>query len=291
MDLAGKRVLVTGVITKDSIAFATAEQLQRCGRGDRADRLRPCETADGARGARGCRERRRCWSSTSTSRRTTAPLVDQLRSGGAGSTASCTRSRTRPRTRSAATSSTRRAETSPTAFQTSAVSLKELGAALLPLMRPRRLDRRARLRRDGRLADLRLDGRREGGAGVDRALPGARPRPARDPREPRLRRPAARPSPPAASRASSGSPTRGPRRRRSAGTSPTRCPSRDDLLPAVRLVPRDHRRDRPRRRRLPRDGDGAERSERALYATVRHARISCKHQVTLPVERLERSMA
>jgi meromycolic acid enoyl-[acyl-carrier protein] reductase len=31
MDLAGKRVLVTGVITKDSIAFATAEQLQRCG--------------------------------------------------------------------------------------------------------------------------------------------------------------------------------------------------------------------------------------------------------------------
>lgn len=31
VDLAGKRVLVTGVITKDSIAFATAEQLQRCG--------------------------------------------------------------------------------------------------------------------------------------------------------------------------------------------------------------------------------------------------------------------
>ena len=59
------------------------------------------------------------------------------------------------------------------AFQVSAYSLASLAKASLPLLRSGRLDRRAHLRRDDRLAGLRLDGRREGRARVHRALPRA----------------------------------------------------------------------------------------------------------------------
>ena len=52
-------------------------------------------------------------------------------------------------------------------------------------------DRLARLRRPGRVADLRLDGRGQGVARVDHAVPRARPRPARDPRQHPVRRPPA----------------------------------------------------------------------------------------------------
>ena len=48
--------------------------------------------------------------------------------------------------------------------------------------------RRARLRRHRRVADLRLDGRRQGRARVGLALPRPRPRAARDPGQPRLGR-------------------------------------------------------------------------------------------------------
>ena len=76
-------------------------------------------------------------------------------------------------------------ESAITAFQTSAYSLKALAVGLVrPVSRGGRVDRRARLRRHRRLAGLRLDGRREGGAGGHLALPGARPRPARRAREP-----------------------------------------------------------------------------------------------------------
>ena len=227
MDLAGKRVLVTGVITKDSIAFATAEQLQQLrGRG-RADGLRPREAADRAGRGAAAAARPRCWSSTSTTPTTTAPLVDAAaRSAGAASTASLHAVAYAPEDALGGNFLDTPPESALTAFQTSAFSLKQLGAALLPLMDARRLDRRARLRRDRRVADLRLDGRREGGAGVDLALPRARPRPARDPRQPRLSRAAEDRRRRRASPASSGSPTRGASRRRWAGTSPTRCRSR-----------------------------------------------------------------
>ena len=112
-------------------------------------------------------------------------------SAGAASTASCTRSPSRPRTRSAATSSTRRRRARSTAFQTSAFSLKALAVALADLYPPEGAsDRRPRLRRHGRLAGLRLDGRGQGRARGDLALPGPRPRPARRARQPRLGRPA-----------------------------------------------------------------------------------------------------
>ena len=62
--------------------------------------------------------------------------------------------------------------------------------AVRPVPGGGRVDRRARLRRHRRLAGLRLDGRGQGGAGGHLALPGARPRPAWRAREPGVRRPA-----------------------------------------------------------------------------------------------------
>ena len=76
-------------------------------------------------------------------------------------------------------------ESAAMAFQTSAYSLKALAAALADLFPEEGAsDRRDGLRRAGRLAGLRLDGRGQGGAGGGQPLPGARPRPARRAREP-----------------------------------------------------------------------------------------------------------
>ena len=150
-------------------------------------------------------------------------------------------------------------ESAVTAFQTSAFSFKSLAAALADLYPEEGGARRRHgLRRVRRLAGLRLDGRREGGARGDLALPGARPRPARRAREPRSAPARSARSPRAASPASRSSPTRGSSRRRWAGTpSDAGAGRRRRLLPAVGPGARDHRRDPPRRRRLPRDGDAA----------------------------------
>ena len=141
------------------------------------------------------------------------------------------------------------------AVQVSAYSLKSLATACRPLMGPGRLRRRHDLRRDRRLAGVRLDGRRQGGAGVHLALPGPRPR----------RRTASACNLVAA----------GPLRTLAAKAIPgfedlenmwsTRAPlgwDNADQTPTAKAVcallsdffPRDLGRDRPRRRRLPRDG-------------------------------------
>ena len=110
------------------------------------------------------------------------------------------------------------------AFETSAFSLKALAAAMLPLLERGEAAGRRRpgLRRQRRLAGLRLGRRLQGRAGVDQPLPRARPRPARRALEPRRRRPAADRG------GLEHRGLRGPRarsgsaRRRWAGTSPTR---------------------------------------------------------------------
>ena len=71
-----------------------------------------------------------------------------------------------------------------TAVQISAYSLKALAVAAQPLMPVGRRGGRPHLRRDGRVAEVRLDGCGQGGVRVDRALPGARPRAEGDPRQP-----------------------------------------------------------------------------------------------------------
>ena len=114
--------------------------------------------------------------------------------------------------------------------------------------------RRAHLRRPVRLAGLRLDGRGQGRVRVDGPLPRPRPR-ARRASAATSSRPA-RSAPPRRSRSRASSSSR-----RSWGSraplgwdvnDPARRPA--CVRPAVRLVPRHDRRDRARRRRLPRDG-------------------------------------
>ena len=112
--------------------------------------------------------------------------------------------------------------------------------------------RRPRLRRLRRLAGIRLDGRLEGGAGGGQPLPGPRPRPARNPREPDLRRPdrlagcrrhprLRRPLRQLAGGRAARLGLRRPDARRTRG-----------LLPALGLVRGDQRRADSRRRRGPR---------------------------------------
>jgi enoyl ACP reductase len=76
-----------------------------------------------------------------------------------------------------------------TAVHVSAYSLKALAVAALPLMERGRLDRRADLRRELRVAGLRLDGRGQGGLRVDQPLLRPRPRAQGHPLQPRRRRP------------------------------------------------------------------------------------------------------
>ena len=62
--LAGKRILVTGVVTRDSIAYHVAERAQRAGRRGDPHRLRPLTAHDRARRGAPAAHRRTCSSST-----------------------------------------------------------------------------------------------------------------------------------------------------------------------------------------------------------------------------------
>jgi enoyl-[acyl-carrier protein] reductase I len=135
VNLAGKRVLVTGVITKDSIAFATAAQLQDGG----AEVLL---TSFGR--ARRLTER--------AAQRLPSPpdvleldvnrgedypaLVEELRSRWGGVDGVVHAVAFAPEDALGGRFLTAPPQSALTAFQTSAVSLKELGAALAPLMGP-----------------------------------------------------------------------------------------------------------------------------------------------------------
>ena len=133
MDLAGKRVLVTGVITKDSIAFATAEQLQRCG-------AEIVLTGFG-------RARRLTERAAARLPRTPevleldvnepahyGPLVDQLRQWWGGVDGVVHAVAYAPEDALGGNFLNTPPSSALTAFETSAISLKQLSAALLPLM-------------------------------------------------------------------------------------------------------------------------------------------------------------
>ena len=62
--LDGKRLLITGVLTKGSIAYTVAERAQEEGAQVRAHRLRPHAPDDRARGRARCPTRRTCSSWT-----------------------------------------------------------------------------------------------------------------------------------------------------------------------------------------------------------------------------------
>lgn len=133
MNLAGKRVLVTGVITKDSIAFATAEQLQRCGAEivltgfGRARRLTE-------RAAQKLPVTPEVLELDVNRAEDYAPLVDALRERWGGIDGLVHAVAFAPEDALGGNFLNTPPESAMTAFQTSAVSLKQLSAALLPLM-------------------------------------------------------------------------------------------------------------------------------------------------------------
>ncbi len=148
-------------------------------------------------------------------------------------------------------------ESVATAFQTSAYSLKALTAGMLEPMKAagRRLGGQPRLRRSLRVADLRLDGRLEGRPGGDHPLPGARPR-----RSSRIRVNTVSAGP---IRTMAGKSIPGFDQIADRWLEPCaarlvldRCDAGrpDGLLPPERLGGDDLRRADPRRRRLPRHG-------------------------------------
>ena len=258
MLLDGKKLVVTGVLTDSSIAFAAARLAQEQG-------AEIVLTSFGRATKLTERAARRLpdppdileldVTDADTPRRACAPSSN---GGGERSTACCTpwlRARGRA---SAADSSTRSWDDVAIALHVSAYSLKSLAAAVTPAdAGRRRARRRARLRRHPGVAAVRLDGRGQGRARVNRSVPRARPRACRSPRRTWC------------------APARCARSRRSVHPRvlgfedvwTKRAPLGWNVAdpepvgprvrrPAVGLVPRHDRRDAARRRRLPCRGRG-----------------------------------
>ena len=189
--LEGKKLLITGVVTKQSIAFAVAEQAQRDGAEvlltgfGRARRLTERAAKRAARPARGAgagREQAR--GHRGAGRRPEGAL------------GSCRRRAARHRLR-ARGGAGRQLPGHPVRQRRPGLRHQRLlaqgaGRRAAPAAGRRARGRQRRgpgLRRLRGLAVLRLDGRVEGGAGIRLALPGPRPRLRRHAREPGGRRP------------------------------------------------------------------------------------------------------
>ncbi len=186
--LDGKRILVTGVLTDDSLAFAAARSRRSkgprsCSPGrvaDGAHAARRPPTAVGARGVGARRDQRRpCRGGPRPAR------VEMGRRR---------RRTSRDRVRSGLVPRRRLPRGTVGGRISRAADLHVLAQGARRTGRTvdarRRLDRRARLRQQrAGVAGLRLDGRREGRARGDVAVPGEDPRPAGHPSEPRRRRP------------------------------------------------------------------------------------------------------
>jgi enoyl ACP reductase len=133
MKLAGKRVLVTGVITKDSIAFATAERLQQAGAEivltsfGRARRLTE-------RAAQKLPVTPEVLELDVNNPDDYPPLVERLREWWGGVDGIVHAVAYAPEDALGGKFLTAPSSSALTAFQTSAVSLRELSVALLPLM-------------------------------------------------------------------------------------------------------------------------------------------------------------
>ena len=186
--LDGKNIVVTGVLTDASLAFAVARLAQSEGAdivltgAGRALSLtqRTARKLDGER--RRVRARRH---------RARAPAVRPRRAGrrsGDASTACSTPSASPPRSRLGDDFMAAQWDDVAVALHVSAYSLKALADAFVPLMTERRVVRRSRLRQPRGLAGLQLDGRRQVGAAERQPLPGQGARAAGHPLQPRRRR-------------------------------------------------------------------------------------------------------
>ncbi len=167
--LEGKKLLVTGVLMDSSIAFHVAKIAQEEGATGRAHLVRahdedhPDDRQPAPRDARGAS------SSTSTDAEHLDSLAERLREHVDGLDGVLHSIGFAPQGAFNFMEGTW--EDVATALHASAYSLKSLAAAALPLMDGRRQRRRAHLRRQVRLAGLRLDGRGQGGLRVDQPLP------------------------------------------------------------------------------------------------------------------------
>ena len=185
--LDGKKIVVTGVLTDASLAFAVA-------------RLAQAEGADIVLTGAG-----RGLSLTQRTARKLDGEVDVLeldvtqpdhlatRPRGAGDEVGprrrcAARHRLRPRRRLGDDFMAAQWDDVAVAVHVSAYSLKALADAFVPLMARRRVVRRARLRQPRRLAGLQLDGRRQVGAAERQPLPRQGARAAGHPLQPRRRR-------------------------------------------------------------------------------------------------------
>ena len=131
MLLDGKKLLITGVLTPQSIAFAAATSAQEQGAeivltnfGRTVGLTR--------RVAKRLPQPAMCSRWTRTTKARSTPCAGSSRRGGGASTGSCTRSRSRRRTRSGGDFLHTPWESVATAFQTSAYSLKAIAVGLLP---------------------------------------------------------------------------------------------------------------------------------------------------------------
>ena len=160
MLLADKRILVTGVLNDASIAFSVAQRAQEEGAEVVLDVVRPRDEPHRSARRAGCRPSPRSSSSTSPTPTHLDALADRVGGQLDGVLHAIGFA---PESCLGGGFLTAPWEDVAVALQVSAYSLKALAVACRPLMRPRRLDRRPRLRQQPRrLARLRLDGRRQG---------------------------------------------------------------------------------------------------------------------------------
>ena len=181
MLLEGKRFLITGVLTPQSIAFAAARSRAGAGRRDRAHELRPDGEPHREDREAAARPRRDVLELDVNEPEHVARVRDEL-AGAWGSLDGFLHAIAfAPQDALGGNFLNTPWESVATAFRTSAFSLKALAVGMLPLMEGARAARSSSLDFDAtrRLADLRLDGRREGRARVGHPLPRPRPRPAR----------------------------------------------------------------------------------------------------------------
>ena len=202
MILEGKRLLITGVITRDSIAYHVAEQAQR----------------EGASVVLTSFGRVRRMTERAAKRLPDPPdvleldvnkpedfdaLVEDLGERWDGRRRGAARDRVRARGRARGQVPEHAGRQRDAGVSDQRVLAEGAGRRGGPADAAGLEHRRAGLRRHRGLADLRLDGRRQGRAGVGLAVPGARPRRPGDPRQPGDAPARWAPSPPAVSRDSS----------------------------------------------------------------------------------------
>ena len=189
--LAGKRIVVTGVLTDDSLAYGVAELGPRGGGRDRPHRRRAGPVADPAGGPAPARHPADVLELDVTVPEQIDAVAAELTERWGSARRRAPRDRLRPAELPRRRLPRRRWDDVSVALQVSAYSLKAAGRRAAARCCGRPAAARVvgpRLRRHRGVAGLRLDGRGQGRARVDVALPGPGPRSRPHPGQPGRRR-------------------------------------------------------------------------------------------------------